>query len=207
MSRARKAPQERRSDILRVAAELFADKGYSAATVNDVVTHAGIAKGTFYYYFASKDALLEALIDEQMGAMIELARATVEREDLSATEKLLTFWNTQRDAASADGLTSHIEEAFDEATHIRLLSRLVLALGPELTPIVEQGVTEGTFSTPYPAEAMDLILASSAYLFDSGLLTRPDADPTRTMQAFLHHVEALLAARPGTFSSFAAMLG
>ena len=53
----------RREQILRAAAAAFADQGFHRAKVRDVADRAGLAEGTIYNYFASKDELLLALLD------------------------------------------------------------------------------------------------------------------------------------------------
>ena len=58
--------QARREEILRAAAELFADKGYQRASVKEIAERAGIAPGTIYLYFDSKGDLL-------LGLMVRLA--------------------------------------------------------------------------------------------------------------------------------------
>ena len=54
--------EERREQILRVAAEVFAEKGYHQASVSDIVVGAGVARGTFYQYFGNKRAIFEELL-------------------------------------------------------------------------------------------------------------------------------------------------
>jgi AcrR family transcriptional regulator len=56
-------PQERRSQILGVAARLFGDNGYHATSISDIIQTAGIARGTFYLYFDNKRAIFEELVD------------------------------------------------------------------------------------------------------------------------------------------------
>lgn len=52
----------RRQEILMTARELFIKKGYDKTSVNDILKVVDIAKGTFYYYFSSKEEVLEAII-------------------------------------------------------------------------------------------------------------------------------------------------
>lgn len=61
---AREQPEEisRKQAILRNAADLFAEKGYRGTTVDDIVQATGIAKGTFYIYFKSKEDLLTEVV-------------------------------------------------------------------------------------------------------------------------------------------------
>ena len=59
--RTRKEPEQRKQEIFAAAVQLFMEKGYAATTVADITKAAGVAKGTFFYYFATKDVLLEAI--------------------------------------------------------------------------------------------------------------------------------------------------
>lgn len=58
---------DRRVEILTVAREVLAEKGLEATKVSEIVKRAGIAQGTFYLYFESKNALIQALAEEMMG--------------------------------------------------------------------------------------------------------------------------------------------
>lgn len=54
-----KKPDERKNEILDAAEMLFGTKGYSKTTNNDILNEVGIAKGTFYYYFQSKEEVMD----------------------------------------------------------------------------------------------------------------------------------------------------
>jgi TetR/AcrR family fatty acid metabolism transcriptional regulator len=56
--------EERRQQILECARDAFAELGYQAVTVDDIVERADIARGTYYLYFNDKRAVLDALVDE-----------------------------------------------------------------------------------------------------------------------------------------------
>ncbi|MER9247663.1 TetR/AcrR family transcriptional regulator [Mesorhizobium sp. M0184] len=61
MPRVIKPPEIRSAELLDCAQRLFFEHGYDNTTVNDIIREAGLSKGAFYHYFASKEALLEAL--------------------------------------------------------------------------------------------------------------------------------------------------
>jgi AcrR family transcriptional regulator len=64
----------RREQILNNAREIFARRGYHAATIDDIVAAAGIARGTFYLYFTDKRDIFEEIVDRalaRLGAAIE----------------------------------------------------------------------------------------------------------------------------------------
>lgn len=64
MARSPARREERRQQILVCARDAFAERGYQAVTIDDIVEAAEIARGTFYLYFDDKRALLDALVDE-----------------------------------------------------------------------------------------------------------------------------------------------
>jgi len=73
--------QANRAAILRAAREVFAEMGYGAATVRDIVRHTELASGTFYNYFPDKESVFRALVEEVGGE----ARARVRAGRLGAT--------------------------------------------------------------------------------------------------------------------------
>jgi TetR/AcrR family transcriptional regulator, cholesterol catabolism regulator len=60
----RKPREKRWSEILRAAAEVFHEKGYDAATLQDIADRVGILKGSIYYYIKTKGDLLDSLLIE-----------------------------------------------------------------------------------------------------------------------------------------------
>jgi AcrR family transcriptional regulator len=77
--RVTKRPEERREELLDAAAQAFADKGVGRTTVSDITEAAGVAKGTFYLYFESKDHLLGGLKERFVNEVLSHAGALYER--------------------------------------------------------------------------------------------------------------------------------
>jgi AcrR family transcriptional regulator len=71
---------ERRQQILTVAREVFARRGYHAAKIDEIVASAGIARGTFYLYFEDKRAIFEEIVDRTI-ARLGLAIVRVDPHD------------------------------------------------------------------------------------------------------------------------------
>lgn len=70
--------QKRRAEILSAASALFAEQGYHKASIAGIIERANIARGTFYLYFSSKHAILEAILD----AAVDGLRAQLQRIDI-----------------------------------------------------------------------------------------------------------------------------
>ena len=79
--------------LLNSAKELFSRRGYSNTTVEDIVKHAGLSKGAFYFYFKSKEKLME-----------ELVNAMAER-----TIQIMERW-LRKEVSAEDAIKGHIED-------------------------------------------------------------------------------------------------
>jgi TetR/AcrR family transcriptional regulator len=83
---------DNRSRILACALQLFADQGYDAVGVQEVVDTAGITKPTLYHYFGSKQGLLEALLGEHFEQLNrQIREAAVYQHDLPATLRAIVL--------------------------------------------------------------------------------------------------------------------
>jgi AcrR family transcriptional regulator len=71
---------ETRAKIFAAATQLFAQNGYHATTVAEIVKAAGVAKGTFFVHFPSKDAVIAALVGIQTGAARKARKKALESE-------------------------------------------------------------------------------------------------------------------------------
>src|ERR687887_1219224 len=78
------APGPKRDAILRAAIDVFADRGYFNAQVADVARAAGVAAGTVYLYFRSKDDLLVSILERTMRDCLARGRAPAETADAAA---------------------------------------------------------------------------------------------------------------------------
>ena len=58
-----KKGEKRKHELLKIAYEMFLRRGYENTSVDEIIAKAQIAKGTFYYYFLSKEQLLEDVIE------------------------------------------------------------------------------------------------------------------------------------------------
>jgi AcrR family transcriptional regulator len=75
VGRREQTKQANRAAILDAAREVFADLGYGAASVRDIVRGTDLATGTFYNYFPDKEAVFRALLEESISEARALARA------------------------------------------------------------------------------------------------------------------------------------
>lgn len=86
--------QFRQSEIITAARKVFAEKGYIAATVDEIAQRASLAKGTIYVYFDSKEQIYNAVMSDDLEA---LRRLSVEKISAAGTvfEKISAYINTR----------------------------------------------------------------------------------------------------------------
>lgn len=108
---------DRRREILRSAAALFARQGYDRTSMAEIASALGVSKALFYHYYASKDALLFDIIQAHLGELVEVA-AAADDSALAPRERLA-------------GVVSAILECYQDADHEHQIQIGQLARLPE----------------------------------------------------------------------------
>jgi AcrR family transcriptional regulator len=199
MTRTVKRPDVRRSEILAAAGELFQSQGFQNTPVDAIIRKAGIAKGTFYYYFKSKEDILAALVHQLVLQMVEHACSITANTTLSALDKARIILRDQAiQVANADVIVDlHLPE--NRELHERINVETTLKFGPIMAEVVEQGIREGSFHVENPLETVQFLLAGSQFLMDSGLFHWTPDERMRRIQAMQSIVERSLGADAGSF--------
>ena len=83
-----KEAEVRKNEILDVAEELFAVKGFDGTSTNDILEKAGIARGTLYYHFKSKEDILDGVINRMIDQMEEKATEIAANQEIPVLERL-----------------------------------------------------------------------------------------------------------------------
>ena len=138
----------RRAELVSAAEKVFARRGVASTTVSDIVREAGVAQGTFYLYFQSKDEAVLAVGEQMADAIIDGATARVTC-GASAVDRLVILGDVLSDLA-AEPAAAVLLDLIHRPENRALHDRLDDAIGPRLIPlveeIIEQGIAEGAFS-------------------------------------------------------------
>ncbi|HKL78856.1 MAG TPA: TetR/AcrR family transcriptional regulator [Mobilitalea sp.] len=189
----------RRNEILEKAARLFELNGYNKTTINDILREVNIAKGTFYYYFKSKEEVMDAIVDRYLEVGLEKAEVVKARKDLSPTEKLLQVILAIRMEGPESGVIDELHNPENTLMHQKSFSGIVLGLTPIMTDIVKEGIAAGDFTTPFPTQTIQIMLAASMTLTDEGIFSFTQEEQYILMQVIVHSFETLLGAEKGSF--------
>jgi TetR/AcrR family transcriptional repressor of nem operon len=83
-----------RTTILATGQRIMAGKGYSAVGLNEILTAAGVPKGSFYHYFGSKDAFGEAMLERYFEDYLAELDRTLAQPGMTMAQRLMDYWRT-----------------------------------------------------------------------------------------------------------------
>jgi len=194
-----KEAEERKKEILDVAEELFTAKGYESTSTTDILERVGIARGTLYYHFKSKEEILDALIDRIIQGMVSNIRLAL--SDKSTTlQKLISFVGAMKvDSAIGKEITDYAHKPQNALMHQKIQNSLLDVLTPIAAEIIKEGIKEGIVSTNYPEEAAEMLLIYSSVVFDDMNEMTP-IEWKRKAEGFVFNMERLLGIKPGSIS-------
>lgn len=213
--RVSKPPHERRDELLDAAQRLCATVGYDALSIEQLTRDAGVAKGTFYYHFASKTDMLGALVQRYAAALfaeLDAAASGLTGTGAERFRHLLTHasaWKTARldDALAFVPLLYKPENG--ELRH-RLFDAWHDQARPLFRPLVVLGIADGSFAVADADAAaltdvvLSLWLDSSARIVDRALTHDSPQRFADTLvagtTALMSAAERVLGARPGSFA-------
>lgn len=134
-----KTKEERRNEIIETAGKLFEEKGYEQTQVQDIVNEIGVAKGLFYYYFKSKDEVMEELADRYADAIIDAVNKLID-EDISTFDKINRIFQIFIDSAEKkSGIFMGILNVKNGITH----ERIFFNVGKKMVPLVTELILSG----------------------------------------------------------------
>ena len=154
--------QLRRAELVEAAAAVFSSKGVSATSVDDIVRAAGVAKGTFYLYFATKDDAVGAVATWMVGRVADRIAEVAGDPSRSPVDRLLAF-GAEVAQVGREPYERDLIEVFhrpeNRLLHDRMSERAVERLKPAVAAIIADGMDVGQFRRQDPVRAAACVLA------------------------------------------------
>lgn len=167
MTRVTKKPEERKNEIMDTAEELFITKGFDFSAVSDIVKKVGVAQGTFYYYFKSKDEVLNAIMERYVDHLLGKVEIIAKNARLNAQQKLQDIIDVAFGfEIGKENMIENLYRKKNPAIYQQIMIRVINQFVPVLTEVISQGAEEGIFDTLYPREATEILLAGMAYQYN-----------------------------------------
>ena len=168
------ANQAKCNQILDALQKILLRKNIQSVSVSEIAQEAGIGKGSVYYYFPSKDAIYEALIERNYEKPLETARNLAVQTEISPFTRMAMLFQACRNSSaeflrkeSSSNLPSVQERAY---VHQKYLTHLVQSLKPELTSIIRQGIERGEIHFDQPDALAEIVLIVLSVKLDNTLV-------------------------------------
>ncbi|MNI49276.1 HTH-type transcriptional repressor KstR2 [compost metagenome] len=207
-----KEAEERRNEILDAADEFFGQKGFDGTSTNDILVKVGIARGTLYHHFKSKEDIMDALIERYSIKLLGAAQEVALDKSVPVIERILRVVmalniSSENGSGSGKEIMEHIHRPQNALMHQKIQKVIISGVPPILTPIIREGIEQGKFNTPYPYECMEMVIVYANTIFDDDRVDMTNEVRTSRMLAFIFNVERLLGAESGSLMGVMQMFG
>jgi AcrR family transcriptional regulator len=167
-TRITKDPETRRQEILDKAGELFEAQGIAKTSMSDIADKVGVAKGLVYYYFASKEELIEAIVEQFIGKLANTLDDIVQQDALDFYGKLNAILNLYFhfiEKHPAILVLSPANPGVFELIRDRLSS---IALNHALS-LLQQGLNQEQIRIRYPEYMLKILIRGLGDLYIEGV--------------------------------------
>ena len=168
--------QATRDRVLEAASEVFAERGFHGATVEDICERAGFTRGAFYSNFSSKDDLVVELSRRHSEALVDRIRRASKRERASADEVLSDVFAALADDSRERWLVLTTEftlHAIRDASARRAWAAQQRRVRDELVSVVDEAVSRQGLTLPIPTD----LFVRAAIALAQGSMTQRLVEP------------------------------
>ncbi len=180
--------------ILDALQALLENRNMQTITVSEIAQVAGIGKGSIYYYFNSKDAIMEALIERNYKKPLEIAKNLAKQTDVPPFTRMAMILQACRNSSieyirqntAATSAASAQEQAY---LHQKYIQYLISELKPELAAIIKQGIAIGEIHFDYPDALAEIVLIVLTVEIGNTLAPSSQEEIEETMRALVALLE------------------
>jgi len=166
MKRITKGPEERRRELIDTAERLFMEKGYEHTAISDIVKELNIAQGTVYYYFRSKEEILEAVVGKSITVLEQNVIQLVQDDGIDEATRLNAAINGILEFVSQrSDFIDFLHQDINAVMHAKLEKATVERIVPILSELVAKGNSRGRFNIENPTETVEFLSTALVYIF------------------------------------------
>lgn len=196
--------------ILDALQQLMVDKSMSNISVSDIAARAGIGKGSIYYYFPSKEAILDALIRRNYEAPLQTAKNLANQTDIPPFTRMAMLFQACRSSAAAflnQGSEKNRTITMQESAylHQKYLNHLISELKPNLAKIIRQGIDAGEIRFDYPEALAEIVLIVLGVKLNNTFLSATPEDCEYTIRGLISLLEQGTGVAKGTLNYLSAI--
>ena len=180
--------QNKRELILDAMQELMSASCVSSISVQEIAQKAGIGKGRIYYYFSSKNEIIEAVIERSYSRVLDEGRVLAASQDMDVFEKMKIIYQACLDSSMElkrqEAMNSFNEQQQSALIHQKFAQVIISKMQPILTDIFLQGIEEGKICCAYPQETARIVLTILTITLDNYLVPISHEQIRKTLSAF-----------------------
>ena len=191
---------EKREQILDSMQRLMEEKNAKAISVSDIAQNAGIGKGSIYYYFKSKEEIVDAVIERSYSDAVSKAEELVKADGIDALTKMEIIFQTCRESSmelSRREVDNFMERQQSALLHQQYIYIMVRNLRPILSDIIRQGNEEGSIRCKSPDETAEIVLIILTIKLDKYLSGSDMAQTKKTLDVFTYMLETSFHIKEG----------
>lgn len=181
--------------ILDALQYLLENRTIQNISVSDIAKEAGMGKGSIYYYFPSKEAILDALIERNYEKPLKTAKNLANQTDISPFTRMALILQACRSSSAAflnhdhsgTGAGANIQDA--AFLNLKYINHLISELKPSLTEIIRQGIASGDIHFEYPAALAEIVLIVLAVKLNNTFLPATAGDSEETIRGLVALLE------------------
>ena len=195
--------QQKYERILDALQELLENHKLQSISVSEIAETAGIGKGSIYYYFPSKDAILEALVERSYEKPLQTAKALAGRTEISPFIRMAMIFEACRNSSSEFIKSENNKNSGTQEKsflHQKYINHIITELKPVLAEIIRQGIKAGQICFSDPDALAEIVLIVLTVKMDNTLVPSSKEDIENTISALVSLLENGTDNPPGSLN-------
>lgn len=195
-----KEAEERKEEILDAAEKLFAAKGFDNTSTGDILGAVGIARGTLYYHFKSKEEILDGVIGRMTNRLMQDAKKIAQNKELPVLERFTkAIMSLNVESKIGYEVMEQVHRPQNALMHQKMQTTLLAGINPILTELLEEGIEQGICHTQYPESVVEMTMLYANTAFDELNMAEISPEQRRKKIAgFIYNVERLMGMKEGS---------
>ena len=184
--------QTKQDQILDALQTLLGDKNIQNISVSEIAQTAGIGKGSIYYYFPSKDSIVDALVEQNYEKPLETAKNLAKQTSISPFTRMAMIFQACRNSSTefrAQDETKTSDAKEDAFIRQKYMKHLISEMKPVLTEIIRQGIEQGEIHFDYPAALAEIVLIVLTVKLDNSLVPSDPGEIEETILGLISLLE------------------
>ena len=195
--------QQKYERILDALQELLENHKLQSISVSEIAETAGIGKGSIYYYFPSKDAILEALVERSYEKPLQTAKALAGRTEIPPFIRMAMIFEACRNSSSEFIKSENNKNSGTQEKsflHQKYINHIITELKPVLAEIIRQGIKAGQICFSDPDALAEIVLIVLTVKMDNTLVPSSKEDIENTISALVSLLEKGTDNPPGSLN-------